>query len=942
VTTPFVGRHGELQAIATLIQRADRERAPAVAVITGPPGSGKTRLLGEALGRLGSRRVTRLVGFEPSQSIPLAAVDDLLHSLVKVPGVGADLEALVFGATMAASPDPLRIFESAHRALSGFGGLVVGIDDVQWADTQSLALLHYLLRASQTERRAFIVIAVGRPSPQTAEFRSRVQAESNSDVGTFLELGPLELHDGTQLARAIDEALDEVAATDLWRRAHGSPFWVEALARAKGDTDPTRLIDERLRDLSPDAGLLLGLLAVRARPISIDDIADLFGWAGERIQQGSNELIARGLVTAVAGDLRLSHDLIREASARSVAGTTRRRLHALLARWLESHAGEDLQSLLEALDHRQAAGLPMDSLAIRLLASSERRLMEADHLRILASVADKLEQGSAEQLTIDAGIGQLAGILGEQELAMVHWSRVANRGGEVLIRQRAAIQAGRAAYRLRRSPEAHRFVDQARGAAPVTAETAVEVDALEADIAMWVDHETAAGSRVATHGLTVARALAVSAGGLEGLSPEARRAYLAVLQAAIDAAMQEDRAEDVIRFSEETILAAQGLDEETYLACVLRASFALLTVGRALDAEIWARRAWDEAHRLVMPTAMIEAGHGLARALRDLGRLEEAHAIALETVELEHRIRNAPLRWGNATAILHTIELSLGDPAAAIRAMKHDGEIAEPHYQISIYQGLAAWQARYGGGSLRTAVEENLAKARTAAALARCPRCSAELEVVSAESLARIGNVDAARTAMAVVEQQDTAPYLAAGLRRRRARAAIAIAAGDASSAVSTLEPLLRALGEGQQLDMLGLAHLDLGRAYESIDRNLAVASYAKAAQIADQIGSVTLGRSANRALRQLGVRAWRRGRATVPSGTAGLTAREREVADLVAAGDTNREIADSLALSPKTVERHLTNILAKLGLRNRTELAAWSRTTPVRGSPDDLRSADS
>ena len=57
--------------------------------------------------------------------------------------------------------------------------------------------------------------------------------------------------------------------------------------------------------------------------------------------------------------------------------------------------------------------------------------------------------------------------------------------------------------------------------------------------------------------------------------------------------------------------------------------------------------------------------------------------------------------------------------------------------------------------------------------------------------------------------------------------------------------------------------------------------------------------------------------------GIGALSAREREVADLVALGATNPEIASRLFLSRKTVEHHVSNALAKLGLRSRAELAA-------------------
>ena len=164
------------------------------------------------------------------------------------------------------------------------------------------------------------------------------------------------------------------------------------------------------------------------------------------------------------------------------------------------------------------------------------------------------------------------------------------------------------------------------------------------------------------------------------------------------------------------------------------------------------RHAWDVARRLVLPMAMLEAGHGLARCLRDAGRLEEARNLAQETFELERRVRNTPRRWGNAPSILHTIELSLGDPAAALRALRRDAEAeVDPHYRLTIHQAIATWQARFGSG--RTGeVEAEIGAARVAAALARCPRCSAELSVVSAEILARIGRVDDARRELAAWE----------------------------------------------------------------------------------------------------------------------------------------------------------------------------------------------
>ena len=83
-------------------------------------------------------------------------------------------------------------------------------------------------------------------------------------------------------------------------------------------------------------------------------------------------------------------------------------------------------------------------------------------------------------------------------------------------------------------------------------------------------------------------------------------------------------------------------------------------------------------------------------------------------------------------------------------------------------------------------------------------------------------------------------------------------------------------------------------------------------------------------ALRRLGVRTWRRGQAREGENPLDkLSRREMQVATLIAAGSSNPEIASRLFLSRKTVERHVSNILAKTGARNRTQLASLVSPEP-------------
>jgi DNA-binding NarL/FixJ family response regulator len=97
-----------------------------------------------------------------------------------------------------------------------------------------------------------------------------------------------------------------------------------------------------------------------------------------------------------------------------------------------------------------------------------------------------------------------------------------------------------------------------------------------------------------------------------------------------------------------------------------------------------------------------------------------------------------------------------------------------------------------------------------------------------------------------------------------------------------------------------------------------------QAALEAAEMGAVTEQGRAEQVLRRLGVRTWRRPPASKGERPAErLSPRQGEIARLVANGATNREIGASLFLSPKTVERHISNIYAQSGIRNHAELAA-------------------
>jgi len=122
---------------------------------------------------------------------------------------------------------------------------------------------------------------------------------------------------------------------------------------------------------------------------------------------------------------------------------------------------------------------------------------------------------------------------------------------------------------------------------------------------------------------------------------------------------------------------------------------------------------------------------------------------------------------------------------------------------------------------------------------------------------------------------------------------------------------------------------LDLGAALATADRPRAKEILDSVVQLADESGALTIVAVAEKGLRALGVRTWRRG----AGGGAALTERERAIARLVAEGASNPEIAQQLFLSRKTVERHVSNVLKKAGARNRAELAARVAELEIEGA---------
>ncbi|MGH2766962.1 MAG: LuxR C-terminal-related transcriptional regulator, partial [Actinomycetota bacterium] len=866
-----------------------------------------------------------VIGYEPERGVPLAAARNLLRKLTEVPEYGPRLEKLLLGTGAdAGSAESLRVFEATHGAITTVYPAVIQVDDLQWADPSSIALLHFLLRAAAADDRPMALVAAARPSPPSRSLVDAVSRLLPAQRARTLELGPLDREAGLRLVRDMAPSLSDAEAAGMWQRAGGSPFWLEVLARsAGGEVDAADVVTARMRGLATDASALLADLALAGKPLALTDAAALLRWPSARAQGAAMDLVRSGLAVESVAGIRPVHDLIREAVERDLPDGARRRIHRRLAARLEAEAGRDLTLLMEALDHRRAGGLPVTDLALRIARAPGRRLVGEEGVRRLADMAAASDPHDPSGLDLQEAVATLATELGEHRSALELWSHVAGRAADPARRGWACLEASKAAYEQQRGPEARRFLQGCRKVGSKDAALRIEADVHDSAIVRWLELATDRARPSTERALAVARRAAAHAGGIDRMDPSVRRAYLRALGGAWEAAMVVYDPEGMLSAAEEMEEVARGFDEQVSLDAAVRAGEALRLLGRLSEAEGLLRRTWRQAHDLVMPVIALEAGPFLADVLHLLGRLLEAELVIGECLTLEDRLGRVPSAFGLSRIRAATIAASRGDWRRALDDLREAQNDASPHYRANVrfrlFVPLARLQGPRAAEEIRTCLDGALQDARSVG----CRKCGSEIAVRGAEALARSGLVDEARVALSAWEEANPHPPPLAAFFGVSARAAIATAGGAPDPAPALERAHREATGLGLELEALW-ALLDLGGAEASGDRGRAAEVLREAGGQAERIGAVTELGVAERALRTLGVRTWRRGAAAdAGDGLGSLTAREREIARLVADGASNPEIAGTLFLSRKTVERHVSNILAKLGIRNRAELAA-------------------
>jgi DNA-binding CsgD family transcriptional regulator len=914
----LLGRDRELASLRGRLADATAGRGRLV-LVAGEAGIGKTRLAQELARDADGAAVVWGHCADTDGAPPFWPWSQVLRGLGQpLPGAAADRPA--------ESPaDRFRAVDAVAGAVLAHAAarpLLLVLDDVHWADASSLLVLRHLAdRAPSVPLLLLATLREGDPDDPLGRVLPDLQRAPGAEL---LRLDGLDPED---VARQLD-ALGATGATgaEVHGVTGGNPFFVREVARAVVDgtwrpgSAPRTVRDAvraRVDRLAPDVRRFVQAGAVLGRRFAPVVVAGVLGVPVERCLGPADAAVASGLLTRTgAGELRFVHALTRDAVRASVPTADLVALHRAAADALEAHwAGELDEHLAELAWHRLALapygeGERARWWALRAAAASVRRLAPEEAVRLYrAALAVPAAWPDAEgpcRARLD--LGRACALAGDLDGA--------------LAAAVAAADLARAAGRPDLLAEAALVLEPV----PDPAVAAV-LDGLGREALLAVGEE---GDAVLRARLLARRShLAFYAGDHE-LTRTAASAALDLARGTGD-----DRAlVAALRARHDARPGPDGRPERLALAAE-----ALAVAARTRDAPT---ALWGRLWRI---DALVEDG-AITAAADELGPLA-ADA---------RRVGGPVAAWhlDRVTSCVAQAQGRFSDAAEAATRGYERMRTIEPSSATGALLGAQWALARHVGTSA------------TGLALARAwveppPRFRTMGRVARAYLLLRAGCADEAAVQFRragppeawswpvffVAPGSALAALVAIGLGRDAelvaALAGLEPFRGEhvVGSGVSYCGPAELTLGIGALArGRLDAAVADLDVAVARCDRAgapgfLAEASHHLAAALTargapgDRDRARGLAAESDRLVRALGMTALAGPSADLlrrlGPGDGGLSPREAEVAELVARGLTNRQIAQRLVVSERTAGNHVAHILTKLGFTSRSQVAAWA-----------------
>jgi DNA-binding NarL/FixJ family response regulator/tetratricopeptide (TPR) repeat protein len=915
--------------------------------LVGDPGIGKTTMLAW-LGELARGCGARVLGARGSEfehdvafGILVDALDGYLSELDDrwSRSLDADVVAELAGifpalrrpgiASQAVAPgERFR----AHRAirtllerLAATRPLVLVLDDVHWADSSSVELIGALLRRPPAARVLIALAHRSRQSPQ--RLVRELEAAAREGVLRRIVLGPLSEAEADSL---LSEQLSGRDRRRLFADSGGNPFYLHQLARVGGGERAGRDIGAgvplavaaslfaELEAVSEGARGFAQAAAVAGDPFDLDLAAEVGGLARAEALAALDELVAADLLRPDGWPLGFAfrHPLVRRAVYESTQPGWRIAAHA---RADVSLARRGVAATARAHHVEQSARVG-DERAIELLISAaDAAIVPAAAARWLQAALRLMPADREQCLALGRRLGETLAAAGCLEESRAVLTDVLQRwpiGGDPQGRTRLIVVCAQVDRLLGGHRQAHarlaaaaRELDDPDSAAGVAVALELATQHLYATRFEHADEQARAALRGAV--ALGDRVLHVSAVVLAG-------------HAAFDV-RDLARAHDLIA---EAARLVAGLDD----AALAKRPAVFLGLGRA---ERLLDRYAAAVEHFTRGVAVARAGghsqlhveltSGKAAALALWGRLDEAQAAAEEAVEAARLTENPqPLAWALAAGCLTHREC--GNLVTAVSEGREAVALAVDRSLISAISGVSLGMSLVEGGDWTEGAELMLEWAGGVELPSTHPM--QRPYVYEALTRAEIGGgrieagADFAGRALAVVDG------LACDLPRahaERAAARVLLAEGDAARAAE------RAVASADGADAVaarveaGRSRLLAGRAFAAAGQRELAGEQLRAAELQlASCGAARLRLECVRELRRIGLRvahAGRRGDGAA-RGPSVLSGRELQIAELVHARHTNREIAEQLFLSQKTVESHLRSVFVKLGVTSRAQVA--------------------
>jgi DNA-binding CsgD family transcriptional regulator len=924
------GRESDIATVGAFVD--ELRTGPTALILEGAAGIGKTTLWRTALHEASTRRYAVLScrAAESESGLAFVALGDLFGELS-----GDDLTALPAPQRRAIEVALLRTDTgtdvdvdsravslaalSVVRKMATSRPTLLAVDDVQWLDAASAAVLTFVARRLGDTP---VGLAVTRRSGHGADPPLGLGSTSTNLSVKSVSVGPL---DRVALSRLLRERLDlslpPPAVNQIHRVTGGNPLFALEMARAlvrrgvsvvQGEAFPVpenlrQLVRERIAQLGSRARDVVLIASAVSQPT-----ATLIRAAADAADEGVGEAVRAGVLEVHGERVVVSHPLLGSV-------------------WYSEQPAELRREL-----HRRLADVVLDP---------------DDRVRHLALAATGPDASVAEELDAAAvrahrcGSPEIAAQLSRQAVELTpsadmvgRWQRALSAAGYTLTTGDAAAAAADLEKLIAAAPDDARRTRARRmlGGLLIPQGQWERAGALLRDVLTRAkDADTVAGCESALAWVTwfqgdlhqAVRHIRAAAELVDDLDRPSQ-AELLGYQAFLEGMYGERRTDSVMA-------KALGCEDRTEQARLLdspvRWSIPLMLWDDRLDdaARICAdeyRHAISTGDEHVLPNML----HGMAEVALFAGRWEEATAHAAEqhrTAEQTDQqfVRSMALYlWSYADAFLGRDESAIAKATEGL-ALADEMRWLQPAVSCRHVLGFVALSREDFRGA-----HEQLGVAVQRAAHAGLGEPGVLRFVPDdVEALVAMGEIDQAETTLAPFAERSAA------LNRRWAVAAAARGRGLISAARGEHEPALGAFVEAVELSEHGSQPFEHGRSLLALGvqlrrmkkRGEARSTLDRAAELFDSLGAAHWAR---RTASELGRISGRR------AGTPALTASEEAVAQLVAEGRTNREIAAATFMSLRTVESHLTHVYRKLGIRSRTELAqVWSARVKAAVSPD-------